>query len=116
MTCYYYTTESGRSAVKGFIDSLEPGAQRKFYFVRGLLESFGRRLPEPHAKYLGDEIFELRFKGREGAVRVLYFFFDHGKVILTNGFIKKTNKTPVREKELAIERRKIYYASVEAKG
>jgi phage-related protein len=76
-----------------------------------LLEEFGHRLPEPHAKYVGDHIFELRFKGVEGAIRVLYFFFHHDRVIFTNGFVKKSDKIPAGEKEIAVERRKIYEAS-----
>ncbi len=115
VSCYYYMTESGRAPVRDFIEGLDPGAQRKFYFVMNLLQEFGRRLPEPHAKYLGNEIFELRFMGREGSIRILYFFYHRNKVIFTNGFIKKSNKTPAREKTLAEERRKNYYASGEAK-
>ena len=108
MTCYYFTTESGRAPAQEFIDSLDPKSQRKFFFVKGLLEEFGHRLPDPHAKYIDDDIFELRFIGREGAIRVLYFFFHHEKAIFTNGFVKKSNKTPTREKQLAIERRKLF--------
>ena len=62
----------------------------------------------PSAKYIGDEIFELKFDAVEGATRVLYFFFDGKKAVLTNGFIKKTNKIPKTEKEIAVERRRIY--------
>jgi len=79
-------------------------------FAKSLLEEFGHKLPQPHAKYLGDSIFELRFSGVEGSVRVLYFFFHQDKAILTNGFLKKNNRTPKREKELAIERRKTFLA------
>ena len=111
ISCYYFTTASGRSPVREFIEELDPSTQRKFYFTMGLLQTFGHRLPEPHAKYIGDEIFELRFMGREGAVRVLYFFFHREKAVFTNAFIKKTNKTPEREKNLAVERRKIYFAA-----
>ena len=106
--CYYYCTESGRAPVKDFIDSLDCKTQAKFFFVKELLEEFGNRLPQPHAKYIGDDIFELRFKGREGAVRILCFFFHGDRAILTNGFVKKTNKTPAREKETAVERRKMF--------
>ncbi len=106
-TCLYYTTESGKSPVEEFIDSLELKTQTKFFFKRGLLEEFGPRLPQPHAKYIGDEIYELRFEGREGAIRVLYFFHKN-EIIFTNGFKKKTYKIPQREKELAIERRKLF--------
>ncbi|MBI3313365.1 MAG: type II toxin-antitoxin system RelE/ParE family toxin [Candidatus Omnitrophica bacterium] len=106
--CYYFTTESGKAPVREFIDSLEPKTQRKFFFVKGLLEEFGHRLSEPYAKYIGDGIFELRFMGREGAMRILYFFFHQDKAIFTNGFIKKSNKIPANEKDLAIERKKLF--------
>lgn len=105
ITAFYYGTESGKFPVKEFIDSLDFKSQRKFFFVKELLQEFGHRLPFPHAKYIGDSIFELRFKGQEGAVRVLYFFYHEGSVIFTNGFIKKGNKTPRNEILLAVERR-----------
>ncbi len=108
VSCFYYCTESNRSPVKDFINSLDGRAQRKFFFVKSLLENFGHRLPEPHAKYTGDEIFELRFTGMEGQIRVLYFFFHRDRVIFTNGFIKKSNKTPIKEKKVAIERRRLF--------
>ena len=113
ITCYYYVTESNKSPVRDFIDSLDASSQRKFFFVKSLLEEFGHRLPQPHAKYVGDEIFELRFKGQEGHIRVLYFFFHKDKAILTNGFIKKTDKLPGKEKTLAIERRKAFLGQQE---
>lgn len=108
VTCYYYLTESDKSPVRDFIDSLDIITKKKFFFVKELLEEFGHKLPYPHAKYIGDNIFELRFTGREGAIRILYFFFHQDKTIFTNGFIKKTNKTPKREIAIAIERRKIF--------
>jgi len=108
VTCYYYVTESGRSPVKDFIDSLAFKTQRKFFFVKAMLEEFAYRLPSPHAKRIGDNIFELRFKSQEGDVRVLYFFFHKDMAIFTNGFVKKSNKTPKREKQTAIERRRLF--------
>jgi phage-related protein len=110
ISSYYYLSESGKSPVKEFIDSLDFKAQRKFFFVKELLEEFGHKLPFPHAKYIGDSIFELRFKGHEGAVRVLYFFYHEDKAIFTNGFIKKVQKTPKNEKNIAIERRNDFFS------
>ena len=107
-SCFYFTAESGKSPVEEFIDFLDYKTQRKFFFKKGLLEEFGQRLLYPHAKYIGDDIYELRFEGQEGAIRVLYFFFYRSEVIFTNGFIKKSNKTPVKEKKLAQERRKAF--------
>lgn len=106
--CYYFITESGKSPVEEFIDSLDYKTQRKFFFKKGLLEEFGHKLPYPHAKYIGEEIYELRFEGREETIRVLYFFYHKNEIIFTNGFIKKSNKTPAREKELAFERKKAF--------
>ena len=105
---YYYLTESGKCPVREFIDSLDFKTQRKFFFVKELLEEFGHKLPYPHAKYIGNGVFELRFRGQEGHVRVLYFFYHQDRVIFTNGFIKKTGKTPKNEIETAIERRSKY--------
>jgi len=108
ISCYYYVTQSGKSPVRDFVDSLDSRTQHKFFFVKRLLEEFGYKLPQPHAKYIGDDIFELRFKGQEGHIRVLYFFFHQDKAVFTNGFIKKGRRTPLKEKVLAIERRKLF--------
>lgn len=51
-----------------------------------------------------DGIFELRGKVGSDISRVLYFFYYDGKIILTNGFVKKTQKTPKAE----IERAKLF--------
>jgi len=82
--CFYFTTEAGKAPVEEFIDSLDYSTQRKFFFKKGLLEEFGQRLPYPHAKYIGDDIYELRFEGKEGTIRVLYFFYHKDEIIFTN--------------------------------
>lgn len=105
---YYYLTESGKSPVREFIDSLDFKTQRKFFFGKELLEEFGHKLPFPHAKYIGNDIFEIIFRGQEGHIRVLYFFYHQDKVIFTNGFIKKSGKAPRNEVETAKERRGKY--------
>jgi len=103
---FYFITDSGRSPVKEFIDSLDSRSQRKFFYVKALLEEFGHRLPFPHAKYIGAETFELRFSGIEGNIRILYFFFHHSWVIFTHGFVKKSNKLRRKERSIAVERRR----------
>ena len=61
-----------------------------------LLEQYGIELRETYSKYLEEGIFELRIRFSSDIVRVFYFFLKEEKIILTNGFVKKTNKTPVR--------------------
>ena len=62
-----------------------------------LLEENGPQLREPYSKHLEDGIFELRAKQGSDITRVLYFFFVGKKIVLTNGFTKKTQKPPRAE-------------------
>jgi phage-related protein len=101
-------TDSGRIYAEEFIKSLHSRTRQKFFEVVRLLQNLGKSLPQPHSDYLGDEIYELRFKGIEGNIRILYFFYFENKIIFTNGFIKKQQKAPKTEVDLAKERRKLY--------
>ena len=112
----YFIEKGKRKPAEDFINSLSYKTQRKFFAKKELLETFGHRFPEPHAKYIGDDIFELRFRGIEGAVRVLYFFFHQNMAVFTNGFIKKTQKTPKRHKDIAIRDKKAFLESHRKKG
>ena len=73
-----------------------------------ILQDKGNLLREPYSKHLDNGIFEIRGKVGTNITRVLYFFYYDNKIILTNGFVKKTNKTPVNEIKLAKMRRKVY--------
>lgn len=106
--CVYFTTASGESPVKEFINSLDSRTQRKFFYKKELLEEFGPRLPYPHAKCIRGGIYELRLEGIEGTIRVIYFFYSGNVIIFTNGFIKKTNKIPKQDLELAWQRMKLF--------
>lgn len=97
----FYDTDDGRCPVQEFLDSLEPKLLAKTFRTIDLLELNGPQLREPYSKPLGDRIFELRAKQGSDITRVLYFFVIGKKVVLTNGFIKKAQKTPKAEKELA---------------
>ena len=60
----------------------------------------GPLLREPYSKPLENGIFGLRTKLGSDTTRVLYFFIVGKKAVLTNGFIKKSQKTPKAEKAL----------------
>lgn len=94
----FYDTEDGKCPVQEFMDSLAPN---KTLRTIDLLETNGPRLREPYSKPLEDGIFELRTKQGSDITRVLYFFFIGQKVVLTNGFVKKTQKTVKTQKDLA---------------
>ena len=93
----FYDKEDGTEPVKSFILSLDKKMQAKVLRMILLLAENGSDLREPYSKSLGDGIFELRIKVGSDISRVLYFFFVERRIILTNGFIKKTQKTPAAE-------------------
>ena len=65
------------------------------------LEEKDNQLREPYSKMLDDGIFEIRCTVGNNITRVVYFFYYERKIILTNGFAKKTQKTPTEEIKLA---------------
>ena len=105
-----YEKESGEVPVEEFLDSVNPKMRAKIFGLLGILQEKGNMLREPYSKHLEDGIFELRCKF--DITRVLYFFYYEGKIILTNGFVKKTQKTPKEEIQIAKDRRKDFIERV----
>ena len=97
----FYDKADGTEPAKDFILSLDKKKRAKMLRTISLLADYGPDLREPCSKPLGDGIFELRAKVGSDISRVLYFFIVGRRVILTNGFIKKTQKTPPAELERA---------------
>lgn len=82
--------------------------QAKIFKNLELLEIRGNELREPFSKHIEDGIFEIRNKVGNDITRIFYFFVIGQKIILTNGFIKKTQKTPKAEIALAKKYRNDY--------
>ena len=101
----FYETEDGKEPVKEFLDSLDDKMAAKLIGLMEVLEEKGTELRKPYSEHLEDGIFELRCKQGSNITRVLYFFYVGKKIIATNGFVKKTQKTPPKEIKLAKERR-----------
>ncbi len=66
----------------------------------------GPNLGEPHTKSMGDGLLELRLKGAEGIARVFYCTQVGRRFVMLHSFVKKTNRTPKRELETALNRMK----------
>ena len=94
---HYFRKSDGSCPVKSFIGSLDVKMMAKVFMEIKLLKDNGPRLREPYSKLLGDGIFELRVQQSNNLTRILYFFYDGKRIVLTNGFVKKTQKTPVAE-------------------
>jgi phage-related protein len=80
-------------------------AARYIVLTRRML-AIGPNLGEPHTKSVGTGLFELRLKGAEGIARVLYCTFVGQRIVMLHSFIKKTDRTPKRELEVAQGRMK----------
>ncbi len=104
----FYDRTDGTEPVKDFLDSLNVKMRAKMLRTILLLAENGTQLREPYSKPLDEGIFELRAKVGTDISRVLYFFVVGRQVILTNGFVKKTQKTPTAEIEKAKRYRKEY--------
>lgn len=100
-TIEFYQLPNGKKPVEKFLDSLNQKMRAKAIYGLSILEEYGNTLREPHSKPMGDGLFELRIKFSGDISRIFYFFVVDNKIILTNGFIKKTPKTPKAEIELA---------------
>ena len=102
----FYDKADGKKPAKDFIQGLAPKMRAKMLRVVDFLETNGSELRAPYSKHLDSGIFELRAQIGSDISRVLYFFIVGQKAVLTHGFIKKTQKTPLPE----IERAKSYRA------
>lgn len=101
----YYKDAKGNCPVKEFLNSLNPKMRAKVFGRLELLEEYGFLLGMPMARPLKDGICELRTVQGNNITRILYFFVVGKKIVLTHGFIKKTQKTPVKEIERAMKLR-----------
>lgn len=104
----FYQTAEGRAPAEEFIDSQNMKMQAKIFREIGLLAENGNALRMPHSEHLDDGIFQIRAKVGNDISRVLYFFVVGKKIILTNGFVKKTQETPPDEIALAKKYRTDY--------
>lgn len=97
----FYEKKDGTEPAKEFILSLDKKMRAKMLRTIEMLQNNGYELREPYSKSVSEGILELRAKVGSNISRVLYFFVVGKEAVLTNGFIKKTPKTPKEEIEKA---------------
>ena len=105
----FYTTKNGSSPIEEFLDSLPAKQAKKVTWVLQLIETLDS-VPIQYFKKLDgtDDIWEVRVDFGNDAFRLLGFLDGGNMVVLTNGFAKKTQKTPASEISLAERRKKDY--------
>ncbi len=108
-TIEFFITANGKKPVDEFLESLSTKEAKKVFWVLRLVKEL-TPVPTEYFKKLQntDGIWEVRAAHGNNAFRLLGFFDNGNLVILTNGFAKKTQKTPSEEIELAEKRKKDY--------
>ena len=71
-----------------------------------MIEELGPNLGKPHTAPLGEGLFEIRAKGKEGIGRSLFAIVVDEEVVILHSFIKKTQKTPKKDLDKARKRLK----------
>jgi phage-related protein len=104
----FFKSTNGESPIENFLDSLSAKQAQKVTWVLQLIEEMDR-VPELYFKKLvnTEDIWEVRVKNGSNIFRILGFF-EASNFIATNGFCKKSQKTPLKEIGLA-EKRKFEY-------
>jgi len=93
--------------VAGEIAGLPADMQARFLRLsERISQAWVESLGEPHVKHLEGKLWELRLTGRDGIARALYVTAIGRRVIVVRAFVKKTQRTPHAEIELALRRAK----------
>ncbi len=94
------------AALEGEILRLPAGFLARFLRYAERMEVFGPDLGMPHTRAMGGGLFELRLKAAEGIARVFYCTVVDRRIVMLHQFIKKTDKTPRKELDIAQQRLK----------
>ena len=101
----YYISPSGDNPVKQFLE-VNIKAKIKAFKIFSNIEEYGLTAVIPHIKKLaGTPLWEIRILG-EVSTRILYVTQKEKRILLLHAFVKKTNKTPLKEIDIALSRLK----------
>lgn len=106
----YYIDSNGREPVKDFLEAVFDKNYALWAECISSIEKIKHRIyhKEPFSKVLGQGLFEIRVRSKNDIVRIIYIFAKGRQIVLLHGFVKKTEKTPLKELEIAKERVKKY--------
>jgi phage-related protein len=91
--------------VRDELEALPPDMQARFRRIVELIQGYGlERVHEPHIRHLEGPFWEMRMKGKDGISRAVYVTAKGRRVVVVRVLVKKTQKTPRREIEIALQR------------
>ena len=93
------------ATVEKELAALPSDMRARFQQIAGLIRELGlSAMREPLVKHLRGSLWEIRMRGRDGISRALYVTASRQRVVVVRVFVKKTQKTPAQEIELALRR------------
>jgi len=100
-----WSVETLNATVTAELEALPLDMRAKFSRIAALIAAHGLdRIREPYVKHLEDALWEMRMSGRDGISRAIYVTAKGRRVVVVRVFVKKTEKTPRSEIELARKR------------
>ena len=82
------------------------GILANFVQILEMIEDFGPALGKPHTAPMGGGLFEIRAKGKKGIGRTFFCTIKGQEIVILHSFVKKTQRTPIKELEKAHRRMK----------
>lgn len=102
-----WTVETLNETVDAELAELPPDMRARLVRIAQLIESVGLpNVKEPRVRHVRGPLWEIRLKGKAGIARALYITAREQRVVIVRAFIKKTEKTPTNEIDLALQRAK----------
>ena len=102
-----WIVETLNATVDGEVEALPANMRARLVRIGTIIEAVGfQGLPADTVKHLEDKLWELRIRGKDGIARAVYVTAVKQRMVIVRVFIKKTQKTPKHELELARQRAK----------
>lgn len=102
-----WTVETLNATVDAELEALPQDMLARFWHIADLIRDMGlERVRGPYVDHLQGPLWEMRLKGKDGIARAIYVSARGRRVVVVRVFVKKTQKTPRREIELALRRAK----------
>lgn len=102
-----WSVEILNEIVEQELEALPADMRARFVRISELIADLGlSRVGEPYLKHIDGKLWEIRLKGRDGIARALYVTAKGERVVVVRVFVKKTQRTPNAEIELALRRAK----------
>ena len=102
-----WTVETLNETVDAEVAELPADMRARLVRLSELIESVGLpNVKEPHVRHVRGQLWEIRLKGKAGIARAFYVTAREQRVVIVRAFIKKTEKTPTGEIDLALQRAK----------